>query len=129
MFQRWYDKDPTLSMAVSLVQNASKVHQELTARYIFRLLEMENLLDAPSLKTGGEERIRFIFPGHEKRKLDVHFRHLLEVLKLLDFEVQQRMSVQMIQYVYVLDAGESEELMQQALLEVDSGRTQMPESG
>ncbi len=107
MNHRWYDNDPTLSMAVSLLQNASRTHQELTARYIFHQLESENLLDSDILRTQ-EDRVRFMFPSRFRQKLDVQSRRLLEVLKLLPYEVQQRMALQMIQYIYVLDAGECE---------------------
>jgi hypothetical protein len=107
MHQRWYDNDPTLSMAVSLLQNAHKAHQELTARYIFRQLAAENLLESDILNTS-EDRVRFIFPKNYRQKLDVRSRHLLEVLKLLPSDVQQRMAVQIIQYVYMLDADDQE---------------------
>lgn len=127
MKHRWYDNDPTLSMAVSLLQNANRVHQDLTARYIMHLIEGENLLDSDALRTR-EDRIRFIFPVNFRQKLDVQSRRLLEVLKRLPADVQQRMAVQMIQYIYVLDAGDHEDLNLEALDIQLSARLQ-PESG
>lgn len=114
-------------MAVSLLQNASRTHQELTARYIFHQLESENLLDSDILRTQ-EERVRFIFPARFRHKLDIQSRRLLEVLKLLPYEVQQRMALQMIQYIYVLDAGDAE-IPEVTGPETDQMPMASPESG
>ncbi|HEY9688028.1 MAG TPA: hypothetical protein V6C52_13725 [Coleofasciculaceae cyanobacterium] len=107
MQQRWYDKDPTLSMAMSLLQNASLAHQEMAARYMFNLMRDQGLLDAAELRTS-EERIRFIFPAFRRSRFEMHARHLVELLKHLSFEAQQDLAMQLINYIYLLDGGMTE---------------------
>ena len=104
MKNRWYDKDPTLSMAMSLLQNASKSHQETVARYMFKLMEAHKLLDCAELKTQ-EDRVRFIFPAFRRARFEMHARHLVELMKHLPPEAQQDMAIEMINYIYILDAG------------------------
>ncbi len=107
MKQRWYDKDPTLSMAVSLLQNASRTHQEMTARYLFSVMETEGLLDSAELRTKSE-RVRFIFPSFRRSGFEMHARHLVELLKHLSVDSQQAIAVKLINYIYILDGGMSE---------------------
>jgi hypothetical protein len=107
MKQRWYDKDPTLSMAFSLLHNASHVHQEMAARYMFKVMDAMNLLDSAALRTR-EERIRFMFPSFRRSQFEIHARHLVETIKHLPYEHQQAMAVQLINYIYILDCGLSD---------------------
>jgi len=104
MQQRWYDKDPTLSMAMSLLQNASYAHQEAAARYMFKVMDAINLLDSTELRTK-EDRVRFIFPSFRRHKFEAHARHLVELMKHLSYDAQQAMAVQLINYIYLLDCG------------------------
>lgn len=107
MKHRWYDKDPTLSMAVSLLQNASRTHQEMAARYLFKVMEHEGLLQSADLRTQSD-RVRFIFPTFRRNGFEMHARHLIELLKHLSFDSQQMLAVQLINYIYILDGGLSE---------------------
>jgi hypothetical protein len=104
MQQRWYDRDPTLSMAISLLQNASHDHQEMAARYMFKVMEGLNLLNSPEISTK-DERIRFIFPSIRRNKFELHARHLVELIKHLSPDAQEAMAVQLINYIYILDCG------------------------
>lgn len=107
MTQRWYDKDPTLSMAISLLHNASSCHQEMAARYMFKVMDAMHLLDIEALRTK-EDRVRFMFPGFRRSKFEAHARHLVELLKHLPYEHQQTLAVQLINYIYILDCGLSD---------------------
>lgn len=107
MTQRWYDKDPTLSMAFSLLYNASHSHQEMAARYMFKIMDAMELLDSETLRTK-EGRVQFMFPGFRRNQFEIHARHLIETLKHLPFESQQELAVQLINYIYILDCGLSE---------------------
>lgn len=107
MKQRWYDKDPTLSMAISLLQNASQFHQEMTARYLFSVMEKEGILDLAELRTQSD-RVRFIFPSFRRSGFEMHARHLVELLKHLPESHQQDMAVKLINYIYILDCGMSD---------------------
>jgi hypothetical protein len=101
---RWYDKDPTLSMAISLLQNASKSHQEMTARHALHYLERENLVDPAFLRTQ-DGRIKFIFPLKRRSKMDVQACRMLEIMKRMAPDLQQTMALQIINYIYLLDGG------------------------
>jgi hypothetical protein len=107
MKQRWYDHDPTLSMAISLLQNASHTHQEMAARYMFQVMESHHVLDSAELRTK-EDRVRFIFPSFRRGRFEMHARHLVELMKHLSAETQQDMAVQLINYIYILDCGMTE---------------------
>jgi hypothetical protein len=123
MNQRWYDKDPTLSMAISLLQNASHTHQEMTARYLFSVMKSNGLLDSAELRTQ-TERVRFIFPNFRRSGFEMHARHLVELLKHLNAEDQQEMAVKLINYIYILD-GDLSEL---PLLQEEAEARFMPQS-
>jgi hypothetical protein len=107
MHQRWYDKNPTLSMAISLLQNASHIHQEMAAQYLFSLMETQGILDSAALSTQ-TGRIQFLFPSLRRTSFEVHARHLIEVMKHLSDEHQQFLAVQLINYIYALDCGMSD---------------------
>lgn len=107
MKQRWYDRNPTLSMAVSLLQNASPCHQEMAARYMFKLMESKNILGSAELRTKND-RLRFIFPTFRRSRFEMHARHLVELLKHLPAMHQQEMALQLINYIYILDGGVTE---------------------
>jgi hypothetical protein len=104
MQQRWYDKDPTLSMAISLLQNASHAHQEAAARYMFKVMDGLGILNSKEISTQ-EDRLRFIFPAFRRQKFEAHARHLVELMKHLSYDAQQAMAVQLINYIYLLDCG------------------------
>lgn len=128
MKNRWYDNDPTLSMAISLLQNASKSHQEMAARYMFKMMESRGLMDGAELSTK-EDRVRFIFPSFQRSRFEMHARHLVELMKHLSSDTQQDLAVQLINYIYILDCGmtdfpmseEWEELPNLAMPESSSG--------
>jgi hypothetical protein len=126
MKQRWYDADPTLSMAISLLHNATKVHQEMAAQYMLKLIESRHLLDSEALRTR-EDRVRFFFSPFRRSNFDTQARYLVEVIKHLEWQAQQDMAVALINYIYVLDGGLSE-LSLSELLEEEATLAQ-PELG
>jgi len=124
MYQRWYDSDPTLSMAISLLQNATMAHQEMAARYMFRIMESRQLLDAEEMRSR-EGRIRFIFPSFRRSRFEIHARRLVETMKHLNPDAQQDMAIQLINYIYLLDCGMTDE----ELFESEPTRLPQPELG
>lgn len=94
-------------MAFSLLHNASHTHQEMAARYMFKIMDAMELLDSEALRTK-EERIRFMFPSFRRSQFEIHARHLVETIKHLPYEHQQTMAVQLINYIYILDCGLSD---------------------
>ncbi|WP_373532755.1 hypothetical protein [Vampirovibrio sp.] len=107
MQHRWYDKNPTLSMAISLLQNASHLHQEMAAQYLFSVMKNQGILDSAALSTQ-TGRIQFLFPTFRRNRFEIHARHLVEVIKHLSDEHQQDLAVQLINYIYMLDCGMSD---------------------
>lgn len=118
MQQRWYDKDPTLSMAISLLHNADESHQEMAARYMFKLMEAQGLLEHMELCTKSE-RVRFMFPSFKRSGFEMHARHLVELFKHLEPQTQLKMAVQLIHYIYILDGGFSELVLSEAQMEAE----------
>ncbi len=126
MKQRWYDSDPTLSMAISLLQNASHMHQEMAANYMFKLMEAKELLDVAGLRTRSD-RINFIFPSFRRNSFEKHARHLVEVMKHLPAYARQEMAVHLINYIYILDSAMTD--LPLSMEEVEEFPVCRPESG
>ncbi len=105
MNKRWYDHDPTLSMAVSLLQNASKPDQFRTVKYIMGLLERDEILKQYRKEIGDPLRLSYIFPANRRRDMETSTWRLLEILKLLPETIQMEMALSIINYIYLLDAG------------------------
>ena len=102
MKKRWYDQDPTLSMAVSLFQSALPARQEMTAKYLMKYLERHHVLDNYDMK---RNQLYFIFPFVRRNHLNVHAWHLLEVIKRLPRTLQLELALMMINHIYLLDSG------------------------
>lgn len=125
MKNRWYDSNASLSMAVSLLRNASRTHQEMAARYILRLLEKEHLLNRPESPPLGA--LQHMFPRILNRSgFEPTSRRLLEVLKTLPPERQQEMAVTLINYIYMLDCDAADDL-RETLREMTSPESAMTE--
>lgn len=102
MKKRWYDQDPTLSMAVSLLQNAEPTHQEMTAKYLLKYLERHHVLDKHEMS---RNQLHFIFPFMRRSRLNPYAWQLLEVMKRLPRTLQLEVALMMINHVYLLDSG------------------------
>lgn len=107
MKKRWYDQDPTLSMAVSLLQNASPLHQEMTAKYLMKYLERHHVLDKHDMN---KNQLAFLFPFVRRSRLNLHAWHLLELVKRLPRTLQLEVALMMINHVYLLDGGMDPEM-------------------
>lgn len=105
MNKRWYDHDPTISMAVSLLLNASKADQLRTVQYTLNLLERDEILRQYRSEIGDPLRVSYLFPFNKRRNMEQGTRRLLEILKLLPQSIQLEMALSMINYIYLLDAG------------------------
>ncbi|MBY0403770.1 MAG: hypothetical protein K2X66_07705 [Cyanobacteria bacterium] len=105
MNKRWYDHDPTISMAVSLLLNASKSDQLQTVKYTINLLERDEVLKHYRKEIGDPLRVSYMFPLNRRRNMEQSTRRLLEILKRLPPNIQVETAVSMINYIYLLDAG------------------------
>lgn len=117
MKQRWYDNDPTLSMAVSLLQNAPHSQQEMAARYMLRYMEREGILDDLKL---GKQQVQFVFPFIKRSRMQVHAFRLLEIMKHMPRNAQLEMALHLINYIYMLDAGEAMEGGEAAVIKLQN---------
>ena len=124
MKQRWYDKEPTLSMAVSLMQNAIPVYQEMTAKYILKHMEREGILEQYQLSN---QDVSFMFPFIKRTRMNIHAWEMMEVLKRLPRQLQLDIALQMINYIYMLDSGETLEKEEENVLQ-QVNVEQMPDS-
>ena len=106
MKQRWYDHDPTLSMAVSLLQNAPHSQQEMAARYMLRYMEREGILEDMDLS---RQKVHFMFPFAKRSRLQPHAFRFLEIVKRMPRNAQLELALHLINYIYMLDAGEHHE--------------------
>lgn len=97
-YKRWYDHDPLISMAVSLLQNTDQANQQEITAYI-----LNEIRDYPSLfeQTIFQRIHNCIFLiFHRRQKMDHSVWYLLEVLKLLSYEQQRTVSLKIINYIY-----------------------------
>lgn len=103
MYRRWYDHDPTLSMAISLLQNAPKDDQKKTAQYILGLLTP----DDPHQRALPENAmwVSSLFTDRKRSQWDEDTSRMMEVLKNSTEDVQMEMSIRIINYVYLLESG------------------------
>jgi hypothetical protein len=92
-------------MAVSLLLNASKNDQRRTVQYIITLLERDEIFAQYRKEIGDPLRVSYLFPFNKRRNMDGPTRRLLEILKLLPQSIQLEMALNMINYIYLLDAG------------------------
>lgn len=105
MNKRWYDHDPTVSMAVSLLLNAGRRDQQRTVHYAINLLERDEVFAQFRKEIGDPLRITYMFPNNRRRNMESGTRRLLEILKLLPYSIQLDMALNIINYIYLLDAG------------------------
>ena len=94
--------DPTLSMAVSLLQNAPHAHQEMAARYVLKNLDKNYTLNVHALSPS---KLTFLFPSKKRTRLEPSAWKLLETMKQLPREQQLDISLTLINYIYLLDTG------------------------
>jgi hypothetical protein len=108
MLQRWYDQSPSLSMAVSLLHNASQEHQELAIHFMEQWMRQQELYEA-ALQARSEEQSRFFrfpFSRHSDRARGV--KGAVELFKHLPTEKRIDLAVLLINYMYTVEFGLSE---------------------
>ncbi len=104
MRNRWYDSLPTVSMAVSLLQNTEPEYREMTTRYFTNKV---NQLD-PSLPARLQKEPTGIWGFIQKRKsMDEASWVLVESLRYLPEEKMTALAGEMIHYIYQLEHADS----------------------
>ncbi len=105
--KRWYDQEPTTSMAVSLLQNASIEAQLQTTDYILTFLKDENILEESRIQA--TLNTTSLLPFLRQDPLQQSTWRLLEIMKALPKELQLEVALNMIQFIYTLDSGVASE--------------------
>jgi len=105
MLQRWYDQSPSLSMAVSLLHNASHEHQELAIHFMEHWMREHGHLElAEQARREEQSRIfRFPFGRHSDRSRGV--KGMVELFKHLHPEPRLDLAVLLINYMYTIEFG------------------------
>ncbi|MBR3890325.1 hypothetical protein IKJ53_07405 [bacterium] len=89
--QRWYDLEPTLSLAVSMMQDAETDKQKECAQIILQKAKDFGLYIAPN-------KLEEAFSYFQKRWYDKEkeIADAFQYLKIMPFELQQEVSLEII---------------------------------
>lgn len=96
-FKRWYDKDATVSLAVSILRNTTHTNQALTADFIIKQAKDQNI----SVKKEHPTTLKALF----RRWYDQNDRvaQSLDYLRCAPDELQKKMALEIIDFLYKLD--------------------------
>ncbi len=96
-YKRWYDKDPSVSLAVSFLRNANHESQILVADFLMEQFQILQITPAKS---------QFKIVNLFKRRwydFDRKLQDALECLRIAPSEIQKKLAVDVINYLYKLD--------------------------
>lgn len=96
---RWYDHHPTVSMAISLYQNANRDQQIKTFNYVSNFLENYPHFSGKDLVLNKVCRI-----VDRREDLTGTPGKLVDILKQLPLDVMEVASLNVIHYIYYLEA-------------------------
>ncbi len=102
MRKRWYDSDPTLSMAISLLENTQVEYREQTRIHILNRIQS---LDARILEEVKAEPSGFWAMIQKRQTLNEETWRLIEMFKYLTEEDRRELAVEMIRMVYCLETN------------------------
>lgn len=95
--KRWYDYDPTVSLAISILRNSAKKNQALVAEFLIEKSKEQGISveKIKSEKTNMFSRRWYDF--------DENVYYSLECLRLSPHEVQKTLAIEIINYLCKLD--------------------------
>ncbi|MDD3014092.1 MAG: hypothetical protein PHC34_10355 [Candidatus Gastranaerophilales bacterium] len=93
--KRWYDQDPTVSLAMSLLRNTSFDNQLQIADIL-----IENGINLSIKFKSGHRLFNRRWYDHDDKMTDA-----IEYFRLFPEEEQKKMAVQIIEYLYNLDGS------------------------
>lgn len=100
MNKRWYDQESTLSMAISLLQNASLQNRNQTVAYIYQQLQENYPLVYPAMQ---ETKHRVWDIVQRRKTMNDEAWGLVEMLRELSVEDRTHVALEMIRYIYCLE--------------------------
>ncbi|MEM0951844.1 MAG: hypothetical protein AAGI66_06850 [Cyanobacteria bacterium P01_H01_bin.74] len=100
MHERWYDSNPTLSMALSLTQNLAMDQQEKAAKHLFKILKEDKVTQETY-----EYTLRGIAFAITRKRTVFHskMQRLIEALKIMPESTQEFLALELINYIYFLE--------------------------
>ncbi len=106
MNKRWYDLHPTMSMAVSLLQNTTLNYRLKTVSFIEnRIREIDpGITNRITQGNGGFWAIRFI---QKRRTMDERSWAVVETMRYLSETDKEHMAKEIIRYIYCLENDEN----------------------
>lgn len=105
MNKRWYDLEPTLSMAISLLQNAPTEHRRQATVFINERFR-EQYPDALKKAQAAEAYGMFAFL-QKRRSMEQDAWHMVERLWYLPLEERTQLALEMIRFIYCLEYEEA----------------------
>lgn len=91
--KRWYDLDPTVSLAVKLLEESSKSVQLHCANYIIE--EAKNR--GASLEFENKESFNYLWKRWQDN--DEKMFEAMEYFKIIDFDTKKQLSLEIIDYI------------------------------
>ena len=97
MNKRWYDREPTLSLAISILNNLKETEKEKCAQFIIEKVK--------SLNVKVNSDCNFVFNFALKRKSDNNesFATAMLALRSCDENLQKEIALILIQYIQDLE--------------------------
>ena len=100
MYKRWYDVDPTVSLAVSLMRNANILTQYKCADLIIKTSKDNGIDLSDNILTDA-----FAYVLRRWYDTDQKIAESFEYLKLLPLEIQKSIALDIINLLQVEEAG------------------------
>ena len=100
MYKRWYDVDPTVSLAVSLMRNANILTQYKCADLIIKTSKDNGIDLSENILTDA-----FTYVLRRWYDTDQKIAESFEYLKLLPLDIQKSVALEIINLLQVEEAG------------------------
>jgi len=101
---RWYDKDPTVSLAVSILRSTSTENQKIVADFMLKKLQDSGVEIITATKP------KFLFLGRRWYDDIEVLQKAMESMKNASLEIQKELSLEMINYLCELDNSVSSDI-------------------
>lgn len=106
MKRRWYESDPTLSMAISLLQNLLPAQQDWMLHDVMAYLSSEHLVLETHESLEGPLPIDTLLFFNRHRRWQRELWRILSYIKELPDQSRTEVALYMIDRMYLLDQGD-----------------------
>ena len=91
--KRWYDLDPTIQLAVNLLENSSTAIQQKLAGYIIE--EAKNR--GARININNKENFNYVWKRWQDK--DEKLFEAMEYFKIIDFDTKKQLSLEIIEFI------------------------------